>query len=164
MSFEQFATDQDRVVTLIPPVPDAAATKLMLSLLQLQPSDKLLEIGTGTGSQTLEWQKYASEVHTVELRREYKVSDALGPHVYLNYGDGAKGLPREAPFDAIVATCGVPDIPEAWREQLKDGGRLVVPIGDGYSQRLTLYVKRGEVLRPERIAAYVRFVMMEEAA
>src|SRR5258708_3994327 len=109
------------MLALVPPVPDEAVTLLMLQLLDLQPTDKLLEIGTGTGSQTVVWQKMVAEVHTVELRQEYKVSDALGPHVYLNYGNGAKGLPGAAPFDAIVVTCGTPDIPEAWAEQLKDG-------------------------------------------
>jgi protein-L-isoaspartate(D-aspartate) O-methyltransferase len=132
----------------------------MLELLELKPTDRLMEIGTGTGTQTAMWEKHAAEVHSIELQRQYKVTDALGPRVHLSYGDGAKGIPSAAPFNAIVATCGVPDIPEPWREQLADGGRLVAPIGDNMVQRLTLYRKRGNALIPERIAAYVRFVMM----
>lgn len=150
------------MLTLTPPVPEQACTDLMLELLELEPTDKLLEIGTGTGTQTAHWQKYAGEVHSIELHREYKLNDStLGGHVYLSYGDGAKGKPEEAPFDAIVATCGTPDIPEAWAEQLKDGGRLVAPIGSNRVQSLTLYRKVGEFLRPVKVAAYVRFVMLE---
>lgn len=134
----------------------------MLQLLDLTPTDKLLEIGTGSGSQTVVWQKYVAEVHSIELKREYKLNDtSLGGHVYLSYGDGAKGKPGDAPFDAIVATCGTPEVPEAWADQLRDGGRLVAPIGDNSVQRLTLYRKSGTQLIPVRIAAYVRFVMLE---
>lgn len=145
-----------------PPVPAVEATLLMLGMLELQPTDRLLEIGTGTGSQTSVWQDHCAEVHSIELSREYKISDALGPHVYLSYGDGAKGLPDVAPFDAIVATCGVPEIPQAWAEQLKEGGRIVAPTGTAECQKLTRYRKVDGTVRPERIGAYVRFVMMEK--
>ncbi len=82
--------------------------------------------------------------------------------MYLSYGDGAKGKPEDAPFDAIVATCGTREIPQAWVDQLKEGGRLVVPVGDNQVQRLTLYRKRGFRLEPLKVAAYVRFVMLEK--
>ena len=150
------------MLALVPPVPDDRVTALMLELLELKPTDKLLEIGTGSGSQTHVWQKYAGEVHSVELKREYKLNDStLGGHVYLSYGDGAKGLPDAAPFHAIVATCGVPDIPIAWPDQLAEGGRLVAPVGTNSAQRLMQYRKKGQSLIPVRVAAYVRFVMME---
>lgn len=144
-----------------PPVPAIEVTDIMLDLLDLQPMDILMEIGTGTGSQTAVWEKFCLEVHSVELKQEYKVREPLGAHVYLSYGDGAKGIPDAAPFDKIVATCGVPDIPQAWVEQLKEGGRIVAPVGLPDGQKLTLFKKVDGFLKPERVAAYTRFVMME---
>jgi len=147
-----------------PPIPSVYCTEIMLGCLQLQPPDILMEIGTGSGSQTAVWQRYVKEVHSVELVELWKIEETrvLGPHVYLSYGDGAKGLPDAAPFDVIVVTCGVPDIPRPWIDQLKDGGRLVAPIGTAECQKLTLFRKKEGALFPERVAAYVRFVMMEK--
>lgn len=150
------------MLTLTPPIPDESVTAVMLELLDLKPTDRLMEIGTGTGSQTAVWQKHVAEVHSVELERRYKVHHNLGPHVYLSFGDGVKGIPEMAPYDAIVVTCGTSEIPEAWGDQLKEGGKLVVPVGTAGAQRLTLYRKVKGFLKPERIAAYVRFVMMEK--
>lgn len=155
--------DQPQQVVL-PPIPTLAVTKVMLSMLEPKPDDILLEIGTGSGSQTLIWQRYFKEVHSVELNEQWRVDEnqPLGPHVYLSYGDGAKGLPDVAPFDAIVVTCGVSEIPPAWGDQLADGGRLVVPVGSNREQKLTLFRKLGEHLIPVKIGAYTRFVMMEK--
>lgn len=148
--------------SLAPPVPAIEATEIMLELLNLKPTDRLLEIGTGTGTQTAIFQNHCAEVHSIELRQEYKVTDALGPHVYLSWGDGSRGDPAGAPYDAIVATCGVTEIPPAWIQQLNDGGRLVIPIGTNECQKLTRFHKRGQYLVPDRVGAYVRFVMMEK--
>ena len=133
----------------------------MLELMQLKPTDKLLEIGTGSGYQTEIWSKYCKEIHSIELKRMCDPA-RLTNAVYLHEGDGAKGIPGEAPFDCIVATCGVRNIPDQWEAQLSENeGRLVVPIGSPDSQRLTLYIKSGKQLRAEKIAAYCRFMMME---
>lgn len=145
-----------------PPRPSLAITKVMVNMLQLKPTDILLEIGTGTGYQTRIWEKHCAEVHSIELNPQYRVQEPLGAHVYLSYGDGAKGLPEMAPFDAIVATCGVSDIPPAWKDQLADDGRLVAPIGTAQAQKLTLFQKLGGQLIPVKIAAYTRFVMLEK--
>lgn len=149
---------------VLPPIPSQSVTKIMLALLDPKPTETLMEIGTGTGSQTAIWQQYFKEVHSVELNQKYHVAEnnPLGPHVYLSWGDGSKGLPDAAPFDAIVSTCGVDDIPEAWKDQLAEGGRLVAPVGTNHVQKLTLFRKLGGHLIPVKIGAYCRFVMMEK--
>lgn len=135
----------------------------MLDALNLGPSDKLLEIGTGSGTQTAMFAKTGTEVHSIELQMWLsEVTDLGCTNVYLHQGDGQMGIPGEAPFSAIVATCGVEQVPEAWKAQLADNGRLIAPVGDVASQRLTLFVKERGELRPERIVAYVRFQMLKE--
>ena len=145
-------------------IPSPEVTALMNQMLELTPADKLLEIGTGSASQTVEWAKSGCEVHTIELKPvvdpERMTNHGLD-QVYAHMGDGKHGLPQEAPFSAIVATCGVRSIPDAWKDQLAPLGRMVVPIGDATVQRLTLIRKNqdGSVM-PQRVAAYVRFLMM----
>ena len=133
----------------------------MLEMLQLKPTDKLMEIGTGSATQTAIWAKHCKEVHTVELK-PFNYCDHLGNHVFFREGDGKEGIPSEAPFDAIVVTCGVSEIYSAWRDQLVEGGRMVVPIGKSDLQRLALFVKHDGWVSPVKIAGYVRFQMMEK--
>ena len=135
----------------------------MGQMLKLTHEDKLLEIGTGSASQTVEWAKSGCEVHTIELQpvtEPWRVFTGKD-QVYAHIGNGKFGLPQEAPFSAIVATCGVESIPDAWTDQLKPLGRLVVPLGNSSCQRLTLFEKDedGRFI-PQRIAGYVRFSMM----
>lgn len=144
-------------------IPSPQVTALMAELLGLKPEDKLLEIGTGSASQTLEWAKSGCEIHTIELHpvvNPADMSDHGANQVYAHLGDGKLGLPQEAPFSAIVATCGVQSIPDAWKDQLSPDGRIVVPIGNSSVQRLTLFRKQDSAFLPQRIAGYVRFSMM----
>lgn len=145
-------------------IPSEKVTDLMLEMLQLQPSDKVLEIGTGSGYQTKRFAESGAEIHTVELMpfiSEVNLDGATP--IYLHAGDGQLGLAQESPFSAIVATCGVERIPDAWRDQLVEGGRLVAPIGDAVSQKLTLFMKHEHELIPERVGGYVRFQMVRNA-
>lgn len=142
-------------------IPSPECRALIRQMLNLGPQDKVLEIGTGSGTQTGEFGATGAEVHSIELEPWVDSTKVVGDCVFLHSGDGADGLESHAPFTAIVVTCGIEQIPERWVSQLEDGGRLVCPIGDGASQRLTLFRKQGAELVPVRIAAYTRFSMMK---
>lgn len=145
-------------------IPSEQITDLMANLLDLRPTDKLMEIGTGSAYQTRKWSEFGCEVHSIELEPFVDSTVVTGPYVYLHSGDGRIGLPGEAPFTAIVATCGIPQIPPAWKEQLADGGRMLAPVGDIGVQHLTLFRKENGDLIPVCVGAYVRFQMLRDAA
>lgn len=105
-------------------------------LLQVKKDDKILEIGTGSGYQTAVLVAMGARVYSIERQNElYKKTSALLPRLgirpkLMTFGDGYKGLPNYAPFDAIIVTAGAPFIPQALLGQIKVGGRLIIPIGD----------------------------------
>jgi len=118
-------------------------------LLQLQPKEKVLEIGTGSGFQTCVLCELGVKVFSVERQRNLFLKtkpliQKLGYTAKLFYGDGYQGKPSFAPFDKILVTCGAPFIPTDLLKQLKVGGILVIPIGDGEKQIMTKIVKHGE--------------------
>lgn len=115
---------------------------LMTELLELKGDEKVLEIGTGSGYQTAVLSMLAAEVFSVE-RVHRLAARARGLLEKLEYGnvhvivsDGTLGLPEHAPFDGIIVTAGAPEIPESYAVQLKENGRLVIPVGSRYSQVL----------------------------
>jgi len=115
-------------------------------LLGLKPRDKVLEIGTGSGYQSAVLCEMGVKVFTVERQRELYEKSALllkklGYKAKVFYGDGYKGLPAFAPFDAILVTCGAPFIPEDLIKQLKPGGKLVIPVGEGAAQKMKRLTK-----------------------
>jgi protein-L-isoaspartate(D-aspartate) O-methyltransferase len=125
-------------------------------LLEVNPMDKVLEIGTGSGYQSAILAEMGARVYTIERQKELYLSFqqllvSLGYHVHFFYGDGYLGLPTYGPFDRILVTAAAPGIPEKLLEQLKPGGRLVVPIGRPNSQIMTLVEKSsdGEYNRSE---------------
>lgn len=142
-------------------IPSPAVTEIMLDLLKLDRSDCVMEIGTGSGYQTARLAETGAEIHSIECEPFVDLTSVVGNRIYLHVGDGAEGLSGDK-FTAIVATCGVREIPKAWVDQLVEAGRMVIPIGSEQVQRLTLYRKVKGAMVPERIAAYVRFSMMEE--
>jgi len=117
-------------------------------LLQVEPMHRILEVGTGSGYQAAVLSEMGARVFTIERHRElYLLSQSLLGHIKHKisffYGDGYQGLPTYAPFDRILITAAAPAIPNQLLDQLKTGGRLVVPVGNSQSQEMTLVVKNG---------------------
>jgi protein-L-isoaspartate(D-aspartate) O-methyltransferase len=118
-------------------------------LLEIKPYEKILEVGTGSGYQAAVLSILDAEVFTIERQRELFLKTknflpTLGYNCMFVYGDGYKGMPKFAPFDKIIITCGAPFIPEDLVAQLKVGGRMVAPIGDGDVQVMHLIEKISE--------------------
>ena len=114
---------------------------LQSSLLQIEPGMKVLEIGTGSGYQCAVLCELGAKVYSIERHRPLhinskKLLDKMGYKPYLSYGDGFKGLPAFAPFDRILFTCAVPKLPDTLLMQLKPGGILVMPFGEGDIQKM----------------------------
>lgn len=137
---------------------------LMTQWAQVRPGDKVLEVGTGSGYQAAVLAELTERVFTVELLPELAESahrrlQELGyGAVRVRCGDGYLGWPEEAPFDAILVTAAAPEVPPALKEQLKEGGRLVIPVGPAHRVQHLLRLRRsGEELREEERLP-VRFV------
>ncbi|MBD3851936.1 MAG: protein-L-isoaspartate(D-aspartate) O-methyltransferase [Acidobacteria bacterium] len=123
---------------------------LMTESARIDPQDRVLEVGTGSGYQAAVLSKLARFVFTVErvasLARQAKnVLDQLGvDNVSIKVMDGTLGWRAQAPFDAILVTAGAPEVPEPLVKQLADGGRLVVPVGPRETQVLKIVERRGD--------------------
>jgi protein-L-isoaspartate(D-aspartate) O-methyltransferase len=123
--------------------------------LEIQPGDKVLEIGTGSGYQACILVELGAKVYTIEYnRRLYEIAKDMLPRLgykpYFYYGDGSKGLPAKAPFDKILVTAGAPVVPVALTDQLAENGILVIPVGDRDKQTmLQIRKKMGKLLQKE---------------
>jgi protein-L-isoaspartate(D-aspartate) O-methyltransferase len=128
---------------------------LMSEWAELKPGDKVLEVGTGSGYQAAVLAELTDKVFSIDIRPELAAKAAgvlksLGyAQVQVKSGDGYLGWPEEAPFDAIMVTAGAPQVPRPLTEQLALGGRLVIPVGDRWSQTLTCVRKTTEGLKFE---------------
>jgi protein-L-isoaspartate(D-aspartate) O-methyltransferase len=138
----------------------------MTEQLRLKPGDRLLEIGSGSGYQAAVLAELVTDVYTIEIVEPLaKTAEAtlqrLGyKNVHLRVGDGYQGWPEEAPFDAIIVTCAAPDkVPSPLVDQLKDDGRMVIPVGERFAQQLYLLEKKNGKLK-ESATLPVRFVPM----
>jgi protein-L-isoaspartate(D-aspartate) O-methyltransferase len=141
----------------------------MTEQLRPTPSDRVLEIGTGSGYQAAILAELVADVYTIEIVEPLaKAAEAtlqrLGyTNVHLKRGDGYKGWPEEASFDAIIVTCAPDKVPQPLVDQLKDGGRMVIPVGERFAQQLYLLEKKNGQLK-ESTTLPVRFVpMLREA-
>jgi protein-L-isoaspartate(D-aspartate) O-methyltransferase len=121
----------------------------MTELLELRPTDRVLEVGTGTGYQTAILAALARHVYTIEWHLPLMTAagarfDSLGlKNVTVRCGDGSVGWREHAPYDALMVTAGAPEVPKSLREQLAIGGRLVVPVG-GFSNQVLAIIRRTE--------------------
>ena len=138
----------------------------MTEALKLKPEDRVLEIGTGSGYQAAVASKLAKEIYTIEIVKplgetaKKLLKDEGYKNVYVRIGDGYQGWPEKAPFDAIIVTCAPEKIPKPLVEQLKDGGRMVIPVGkSGGRQELYILEKKSGKMSRKAILP-VRFVPM----
>ncbi len=130
--------------TITPPY-DVA---FMTEALDLKPTDKVYEVGTGSGYQAAILSRLVKDVYSVEIHkplseRATRVLKEVGyTNVHTRWGDGYAGWPEAAPFDAIMVTCAPEAVPQPLVDQLKEGGRMVIPVGDRYAQVVHLMVKK----------------------
>ncbi|HRX12198.1 MAG TPA: protein-L-isoaspartate(D-aspartate) O-methyltransferase, partial [Draconibacterium sp.] len=137
----------------------------MTEALDLKPSDKVLEIGTGSGYQAAILAEICDSVFTIEIfqklaEKAIDLFTELGyRNIFCKIGDGYKGWPDYAPFDAIIVTCSPTHIPQPLKVQLAEGGRMIIPVGSYPSQSLVLLEKQKGKIRQKKILP-VRFVPM----
>ena len=134
-----------------------------LELLQLKGAERVLEIGTGSGYQTVLLSHLVAQVFTIERvgplldRARAIVRECGAKNVSFLLGDGTIGWREYAPYDAILVSAGAPDTPQPLLDQLADGGRLLIPLGDREEQLLVMFTRRGAAIERRDIAP-VRFV------
>ncbi len=128
----------------------------MTDLLHLKESDRVLEVGTGSGYQAAILCELAAHVYSIEKNPELaaRAERMLRSQGYVNIsirvGDGTKGWPEEAPFDAVMVTAGAPSVPQPLLDQLDEGGRLVIPVGSKTMQMLTLITRKDGKLQAKQ--------------
>jgi protein-L-isoaspartate(D-aspartate) O-methyltransferase len=136
----------------------------MVEALELSSDERVLEIGTGYGYQTAILARLADHVWSVERFADlaeaarHNLGRAGIGNATVVVGDGHEGLEEQAPFDAIIVSAATPEVPPALGEQLRKGGRIVIPIGRGGSEDVVVHERAARGLRPARRLTYARFV------
>ena len=137
----------------------------MTEQLHLQPTDRVLEIGTGSGYQAAILAELVKEVYTIEIIEALAQRAGAGlqhlgyTNIQMRVGDGCQGWPEAAPFDAVIVACAPEQVPQPLVDQLREGGRMIIPIGPAWEQNLVLLHKQGGRLEKSAVLP-VRFVPM----
>jgi protein-L-isoaspartate(D-aspartate) O-methyltransferase len=148
-------------------IPQPFMVALMTDLLDPQPDDRVLEVGTGLGYQTAILARLVAQVWSVEIVEEFvesaqnRLKHVGVENVSTRVGDGSRGWAEHAPFDKIVVAAAAKEVPKALLEQLKPGGRLVIPLGAAEDQRLSVVSKSADSANEVRAIMPVRFSELE---
>ena len=135
----------------------------MTQELKPKPTDRVLEVGTGSGYQAAVLAELVAEVYTIEIVKplaesaEVRLRELGYKNVHVKAGDGYKGWREHAPFDAIIVTAAPDHVPQPLVEQLREGGRMIIPVGKTFAQELYLLEKRGGVVKQTAVIP-VKFV------
>ena len=164
-AYEDLALPIGHQQTISPPY----IVAYMTNELDPQPDDRVLEIGTGSGYQASVLAQIVKDVYTIEIvsalskQAEKRMQDLGYINVHCLDGDGFKGWPEHAPFDKIIVTCSPENIPQPLIDQLKEGGRMIIPVGERYQQSFHLLVKENGKLKDERLASTLFVPMTGES-
>jgi protein-L-isoaspartate(D-aspartate) O-methyltransferase len=137
-------------------------------LLEVRPYEKILEVGTGSAYQACVLAEMGAQVYTIERQKKLFESNKVlaylkkYPSIRFFFGDGYEGLPTFAPFDKIIVTAAAPSIPVKLLEQLKPGGKMVIPVGEGQVQRMLRLTKSDDNSISEEVFDNFSFVPMVE--
>lgn len=142
---------------------------LMIDLLRIEPASRVLEVGTGLGYQAAVMSEMGAEVFSVEVVEEFAEAarsrfSVLGYTVEVRIGDGSRGWPEHSPFDRILVTAAAAETPPALVEQMRPGGRLVIPLGGQDVQQLSVVEKAEDGTVATRAVMPVRFTQLEVSA
>ena len=164
-AYEDLALPIGHQQTISPPY----IVAYMTNELDPQPDDRVLEIGTGSGYQASVLAQIVRDVYTIEIvsalskQAEKRIQDLGYMNVHCLDGDGFKGWPEHAPFDKIIVTCSPENIPQPLIDQLKESGRMIIPVGERYQQSFHLLVKENGKLKDERLASTLFVPMTGES-
>lgn len=134
---------------------------LMTQILELKGHEKVLEVGTGSGYQTAILARIAKKVYTIErhaslVQKAEEIFKKLDLHnIRVKIGDGSQGWSQNAPFEAIIVTAASDLVPPAFLDQLADGGRLVIPLGNRFGQELIRLTKKGKKIKKENFGGCI---------
>lgn len=157
---------EDRAIEILcsQTISQPSTVAFQTELMEVQPREKILEIGTGSGYQTAVLYALGARVFTIERQKALyesakQVFQQINIHPHCFFGDGYEGLPGLAPFDKILVTCGAPEVPQKLLSQLKTGGIMVIPVGDKEQKMLRITKQSDNNIKTETFGNY-KFVPM----